>query len=317
MRKMKRILITGGAGFLGSQLANRLEAESYQVVLLDLLWPTSAFKDGPERQEQAICFTGDILDYALLNDVVSRYEVDAIVHLATWLTADCQRDPIGAVEVNCLGTTNIFTLAARNLVRRVIFGSSVAVFAADPALPTGDSRPYGPSSVYGATKLFAEQLAVTMRATQSDLDIVGLRFGWIYGPGRVRGWNDMQAVIEGFALEQPLVKYPDYQKANDWTYVDDAVEAIVRCLNLPSSSTAAFNVSGDYRPIQDAINHLSRRFPDIRSEPYSAELPAVGWNFTSDAITKETGFYYRISLEGGLDRTVNSLRSDHGLSPIC
>ena len=316
MKNMKRILITGGAGFLGSHLALRLVTEGYQVILFDLHWATSSPEDDPELREQAICIAGDILDYALLSEVISRYEVDNIVHLATWLTADCQRDPLGAVEINCLGTTNIFTLAANNLVQRVIFGSSVAVFDDDPALSTGDSRPYGPSSVYGTTKLFAEQLAGAMRASQPGLDLLGLRFGWIYGPGRVHGWSDMQAVIEGFALERQVVNYPDYKKANDWTYIDDAVEAIVSCLKGPSSSHVVFNVSGDYRPIQDAINHLSRRFPDVRAEPYSAELPAVGWNFTSDTITKETGFSYRISLEEGLDRTVNAIRLAHDLTPI-
>ena len=312
---MKRILITGGAGFLGSHLARRLVAEGHQLVLLDRHWTPPLPEYDSERRDPSISIAGDILDYALLSEVISRYEVDNIVHLATWLTADCQRDPLGAVEINCLGTTNIFTLAANNLVQRVIFGSSVAVFDDDPALSTGDSRPYGPSSVYGTTKVFAEQLAGAMRASQPRLDLLGLRFGWIYGPGRVRGWNEMQAVIEGFALELPRVNYPDYKNANDWTYVDDAVEAIVRCLNRPSSPSVSFNVSGDYRPIQDAITHLSRRFPSINAEPYSAELPAVAWNFTSDTITKETGFSYRISLEEGLDRTVNAIRLAHGLLP--
>lgn len=303
------VLITGGAGFLGLYLARRLLEKAHQVVLFDM-----ELTDVPhDVTERAASFKGDVRDAALLADILRSHHVEQIVHLATALTAACEEDPVRAADVNCRGTATVFEAAALGCVRRVVYGSSVAVFNDDPALPVGDSRPHAPPSVYGATKVFSEVLAAAMRRSHPNLELVGLRFGWVYGPGRVRGWTEIQEVIEAFAFEQPVVPYPDFRQGNDWTYVDDAVEAIICCLEAQNCQRAVYNVSGDYRPITDAVQHLSRRFPDVVTEPYPAILPPVAWNFRSEHITSELGFSARVMLEEGLDRTVSAVRREHGL----
>lgn len=303
------ILITGGAGFLGLHLGQTLLRKAHRVILFDV-----DITGVPHNvREHVVAIKGDIRDGALLADIVRSHHVEQIVHLATALTAACEEDPVRAADVNCRGTAAVFKAAILGHARRVVYGSSVAVFNDDPTLPVGDNRPHAPPSVYGATKVFGEVLASAMRRSHPSLELVGLRFGWVYGPGRVRGWTEIQEVIEGFALERPVVPYPEFHQGNDWTYVDDAVEAIICCLEAQSCQRPVYNVSGDYRPIADAIRHLSGRFPSVVAEPYPAILPPVAWNFRSEHITSELGFSACIMLEEGLDRTVRAVRGEHTL----
>jgi nucleoside-diphosphate-sugar epimerase len=123
-------------------------------------------------------------------------------------------------------------------------------------------------------------------------------------------------MIEAFALGRDEVPYPDYDRPNDWTYVDDAVDAIVRCLDSPRPSVPAYNAPGAYRTVQDAVAHLSRRFPDARPVPFPAELPPVAWDFRLDRIAHEAGYRPRVPLEMGLDRAVEAIRRERGLPPI-
>ncbi|GAB4473244.1 MAG: NAD-dependent epimerase/dehydratase [Anaerolineae bacterium] len=310
----ERVLITGAAGFLGSNLARRLAAQGVPLVLYDLRITESGQPDLPDGA--VIPIRGDILDARRLVEVIQAHHVELVVHLAAMLTADCERDPLLATKVNCAGAAAVFEAAAQHGVRRVLFGSSVAVFDADPDLPTGDGRPYRPTSVYGATKVYCELLAAAMRRARPGLDLLGLRFGWVYGPGRDRGWTEIQEVINGFALEREIVPYPAFAQPHDWTYIDDAVDAIVSCMSSPASGQIAYNVSGDYRRVNEAVAYLQRRFPHVQAVSYNAELYPVGWQFTSDHITAEAGFAFRVNLEEGLERTIAAVRAAHGLPAL-
>lgn len=315
------VMITGGQGFLGRHLARRLVDFGYRIILFDRSpHETEVESRGlgitPVSPDLLIPIRGEVDDIDLLKEIIRSYRIEIVVHLATLLTEECARHPVMAARVNCVGTAAVFEASLSLGVRRVIFGSSVAVFGDAPALPKGDDRPYDPPSVYGATKVFGEYLARAMMKDHPDLELIGLRFGWIYGAGRVRGWTDIQKVIEGFALEEKLVPYPDYDLPNDWTYVSDAVEAIVQCLNSPRSSVVAYNVSGDYRPIQDAVRHLQRCFPYVQAKPYPAVLPRNAWDFQADRIVQEAGYQCRVKLEQGLDLAVDEIRRIHGLPPV-
>jgi UDP-glucose 4-epimerase len=296
------ILITGGGGFLGAHLAEALLAAGHTVTLYDLNFPA--------RLLAGIALeTGDIRDDVRLVEVLRAHHIERVVHLAALLTNECEQHPARGVDVNCRGSAVVFESAARLSVPRVIYSSSVAVFNADPTLPWDDARPYGPVSVYGLTKVFVEHLAQHMSTASPHTDYLGLRFGWIYGYGRDRGWRDVQAMIESFARGERRVPYPDYQAPLDWTYVEDAIQAVARVLDSPPPGFPAYNVSGDYRTIQDAVAYLRAQFPDVEAVPYPAELPPVGWQFQSDRIRTEAGFTPGYSLEAGLEHMLTQLRS--------
>jgi len=259
---------------------------------------------------------GDITDSTEFSDAIRRNHIEVVVHLATLLTEECANNPVEAARVNCMGSMIVFDACKNGGVRRVIYGSSVAAYGVSPELPTGDDRQLNPPTVYGASKAFVEYAARAMMKSDPALDLLGLRFGWIYGEGRKRGWNDLQQVIEGFALDSSLISYPDYDESNDWTYIDDAANAVVMCVFANKASVPVYNVSGDYRSVQEAVSYLQKKFPNTSTQPYCAKLSPNAWNFTSDRIVNEVGFEAKIKLEKGLDLTVNAIRKEHGLPPI-
>lgn len=307
-----KILITGGSGFIGQHLASRLVKEGEFVVVYDI--NDSAPNQDDPNNPNLIKIRGDIQDKDRLIEVLSSYQIDQVVHLATVLTAECAINPLRATQINCCGAAGLFEAAVKCRVPRVIYGSSVAVFDDNPALPTGDLRPYGPPAVYGVTKVFVEQLAQAMQRDNPGTDFLGIRYGWVYGPGRVRGWTEIQEVIENFSLEKEIIDFPNYQKPLDWTYIDDAVEAMVRCLQNPFPERPVLNFSGDYRSIDDANSYLRSLFPKAKLRPYPADLPPVGWGFKSDGISIHLGYSFETSLEQGLLKTVNWIRTQNKLS---
>ena len=127
--------------------------------------------------------------------LVADTRPDAIVHLAAGLTDAGERDPVGTARLNALGTAAVFAAAEKNGVGRVIYASSIS--AVGPITGrVGDDTRLEPGNVYGATKAFCEHLARAMSARPNAPAYLGLRFGYVYGPGRVRGWVEVQALIE-------------------------------------------------------------------------------------------------------------------------
>lgn len=301
------LLLTGGGGFLGTAVARSVAARGDRLVITDLVSPDlpdgvdlGAADDGRIRTRAL-----DVRDVEAVEATVRETRADRIVHLAALLTPECAADPWLGTAVNALGTASVFT-AARNVgVGRVVFGSSVA------ALPPDDGRAL---SVYGATKAFGELLAEAL-AEADGLDLVGLRFGWVYGAGRARGWNDVQRVIEGFATGVPEVRYPAYEDPMDWTYIDDAVRAVLAALDTPRQPSVVLAVSGDRRPIGDAIAHLLARCPGTRAVPVPATLPAAAWQATGAAAGASLELGPVTPLEEGLDRTLAVLRARRGVPP--
>ncbi|HET9493969.1 MAG TPA: NAD(P)-dependent oxidoreductase [Chloroflexia bacterium] len=307
-----RVLITGGAGFLGGYVARRLSSLGHSVVVYDEAVPP------PESglPAEVVVVQWSVLDRVALVDTMDTHRIDRVVHLATLLTGACAEDPAQGALVNGVGTATVFDAAWQAGVRRVVYGSSVAALGYQSEPAPGDTAMLNPTSVYGATKAFAEMLAGALRTERPEQELVGLRFGWVYGAGRVRGWTALQEMIEAFALGRDEVPYPDYDRPNDWTYVDDAVDAVVRCLDSPRPSVPAYNAPGAYRAVQDAAAHLGSRFPDARPVPYPAELPPVAWDFRLDRIAHEAGYRPRVPLEMGLDLAVAAVRRERGLPPM-
>jgi len=280
-----KILLTGAAGFLGRAVTARLEERGDQTRGFD-----SSFGD-------------DVTDAAAFDAALASFRPDAVVHLAALLTPECAADPPRGALVNCVGTAVALHCSLRAGIRSVLFASSVAAIE--------------PGSIYGATKAFGEHVAIALRSEHPDARVIALRFGWVYGQGRTRGWVDLQAVIEGFALEHPEVRYPDYRAPLDWTHVDDASAAIVACLDRAPSSARAYDLAGDQRLVTDALRHLGRRFPHVRTAPYAATMPPSAWSaLDGSLLERDTGFRPRIPMEDGLDRTVDAIRRAHGLASV-
>lgn len=296
------VLITGACGFLGSHVAARL-ATDRPVVLTDtaLVTPMTA-TDGIPR------IWLDVTDQAAVARALNDHHVRDIVHLAALLTDEAATEPTRAACVNVLGTAAVFEAAIAAGIRRVVFASSMAVFG-DGTLPAGDDHPVSPRSVYGATKASAEHLATALRADGRSTQLIGLRFGWVYGAGRRHGWNALYELIEAFAFGAPSVRYPAYEVDLDWTYVTDAADAVAAALDAAEPQKVVYNVPGDQRPIGDAVTHLERRWPPTTAIGYPATPPPSGWGMQADGIGIELGWRRRVDLEAGLDLTIAALRA--------
>ena len=286
-----RVLVTGGCGFRGGALARRARAAGHAVVTLD--------------RDSAADAVVDIAHAGAVAAVFARIRPDVVVHLAAQLTDAGERDPVAAVRVNALGTAAVFTAAETAGARRVIYASSNAAVGRC-AGGCGDAAPLDPQSVYGVTKAFGEHLARAMSNRAGAPSYLALRFGWIYGPGRARGWSEPQEVIADAIAGKTPLRYPDYPEPIDWTYVDDAAEVLNRALDCALNGFAAHNAVGDRRRIGDAIAHLRTRFPHLTAEPRAAAMPPSAWELVNDGLASRIGPWSVTRLEAGIDRMIAS-----------
>ena len=284
---MARVLLTGGAGFLGAAFATQARAAGHDVVTADLLPDADRHLDASDPNAIA----------ALVSDVAPS----AIVHLAAALTDAGERDPVATVRLNALGTAAVFTAAEAHTVERVIYATSISAVG-PTAGAVGDDTRLAPGNVYGATKAFCEHLAAAMSTRSGAPAYLGLRFGYVYGPGRVRGWRDVQAIIERVAAGERNLEYPDYPGAIDWTWIDDAALVLLRAIERPLPRNAVVNVVGDKRTIRDAVAHLKRRFPALDARAHPAMTPPAAWGLVNDQLEALLGAVPSTSLEQGIDR---------------
>jgi UDP-glucose 4-epimerase len=131
-----------------------------------------------------------------------------------------------------------------------------------------------------------------------------LRFGWIYGPGRSRGWSEPQRAIARVIAGDRDVRYPDYGEPIDWTYVDDAADVLVAALGATLPRFARHNALGDRRPVADAFLHLARRFPTLVAMPATTTLPPSAWGLVNDGLAARIGWAPCTRLEEGIDRMI-------------
>jgi nucleoside-diphosphate-sugar epimerase len=288
---MQRILVTGGEGFLGAALVRRARDAGHDVISADVL-------PGADRRL-------DAADPEAIAALVADARPQAIVHLAAGLTDAGERDPVGTVRLNALGTAAVFTAAEANGVGRVVYATSISAVGPTSGA-VGDDTRLAPGNVYGATKAFCEHLAAAMSTRPGAPAYLGLRFGYVYGPGRVRGWRDVQLIVERVAAGEREIAYPDYPEAIDWTWIDDAADILLRAIERPLPGNAVANVVGDKRRIRDAIAHLQRRVPGLVATPFEARTPPAAWGLVNDGLARLLGAVPATTLEQGIDRMLAS-----------
>ena len=290
-----RTLVTGGAGFLGQAFAARARGAGHDVTTVD--------------RGGAADIQCDVTDVPALAAAMAKVKPEAVVHLAALLTDTAAGDPAAAVRVNIGGTAAVFAAARAAAVQRIVYASSIA--AVGPcAEGSGDDVALRPLTVYGATKAAGEHLCRALSAFDGYPASLALRFGWVYGPGRERGWRVAQEVIERFARGDRDVVVPDFSEPIDWTYVDDAAEVLLRALAAPLTRFSVFNVVGDRRTMRDAIAHLQLRYPGVQVEYQAVTVPASGWMLRNDGLQAALGFAPATRLEDGIDAMLAAWRRD-------
>jgi UDP-glucuronate 4-epimerase len=231
---MEAILVTGGAGFIGSHLVDRLLADGRRVVALDNFDPFYPV-DVKERNLQGALssrsFTlvrGDIRDSKALAEAFGAGPFGAVVHLAAKAgVRPSIADPVGYASVNIEGTVRVLEASRVHGVGRFVFGSSSSVYGDNPKVPFSEDDPVDhPISPYAATKRAGELLAHTYHHL-FGLDVACLRFFTVFGP-RQRPDLAIHKFTRLLADGRPIPVYGTGTSGRDYTYVDDIVEGIVR-----------------------------------------------------------------------------------------
>jgi UDP-glucuronate 4-epimerase len=275
-----RVLITGGAGFIGSHLADRLLADGRRVTVVDSF---HSYYDPSVKRRNVAPHAGDpdyrlaeidIRDRDALASVFQRSSFDVIVHLAARAGVRASiNDPIACQQVNVTGTQHLLELAQEHGVEQFVFGSSSSVYGTNPNVPwSEDDTDLQPISPYASTKLSAELLGHTYQHLY-DLRFVALRFFTVYGP---RQRPDL--AIHKFARlaleDEPIPVYGDGSTRRDYTYVGDVVRAIRAAMGYEAESYAVMNIgSGQPVTLTEMIDTLEDALGRPIEREHLAEQP--------------------------------------------
>lgn len=303
-------LVTGGAGFIGSNLADALLSQGHQVRILDDLSTGKAENLSGDAQ----LFEGSITDVELLD--VAMDGVEVVFHQAALgSVARSVNAPLVSDDVNTHGTLAVLDAAARHGARRVVQASSSSVYGGADQRPTPESAPLIPRSPYAVTKLVGEHYA-RVYAELFGLETVALRYFNVYGP-RQRPDSAYAAVIPLFiaALQagRPPEIHGDGRQSRDFAFIDDVVTANLAAATASADAVSGrvYNIAGGREQslldlldvlrtvlgVDTPVVHLDPRVGDVRHS--SADLSAA---------VADLGYRPTTSFEDGLARTVASFR---------
>ena len=299
-----KILITGGAGFIGSNIVEHFH-ETDEVVVLDSL------RSGFERNLRGFnvrFVKGSITEKSIVDDVATG--VDYIFHLAALVSVpESVEKPHETVDINVLGTLNVLDAARKHRVKKVVISSSAAIYGDNPTVPKLESMVPEPKSPYAITKLDAEYYA-KMYTSEFSVPVVCLRYFNVFGPRQNPKSQYAAAVpifIDHAIKNQEITIYGDGEQTRDFVFVKDIVSA--NALAAKSAPPGVYNIAcGGKITINDlakTIIVLTKSSSKIR---YAGERAGDVKHSQADIHKAESfGFHPRYSLEEGLIPTAEYL----------
>jgi len=307
MAGTRTALVTGGAGFIGSHLVDRLLALGYRVVVIDNL-STGKLKN---LNPAATFHHADITQPAVA-DVFQREQPGLVFHLAAQTSvARSTRDPVRDGETNALGTLRVLEAARRHGLEKFIYSSTGGALYGEPETnPCTDDHPIAPLSPYGMSKFIGE-LYLQFYRRMYRLNYTSLRYGNVYGPRQdPQGEAGVVAIFTQAMLEgrQPEV-FGDGDQERDFLSVDDAVEANICAIDRGDG--LALNIGTGQKTSVNRIYELLGSIIGFRWEPLHrpARLGDVHQiSLDNTRAARELGWTPKVTLEDGLSRTVEYFR---------
>jgi UDP-glucose 4-epimerase len=304
-----RIIVTGGAGFIGSHIADAYLAAGHDVVVVDSLWAHGGGRRDNIPDRASFVHT-DVRDQAL--ERVFRDFSPEIVshHAAQHSVAISARDPQLDAQVNVLGLLNTLENCVRAGVKKVIFASSGATFGEPESLPITEATPQLPESPYAITKMVAEHY-LRFYKRQHGLDFTSLRYGNVYGPRQdPNGEAGVVSIFIGrFLAHQGVKIFWDGDQTRDYVYVGDIADANLKALDHGSEGAYVIgtgrktSVNEIYRALVEVtgfeapLEYLPKRPGDVRDAQFDSSLAA-----------RELGWTAATSLTEGMRKTVEYFR---------
>ena len=317
-----RVLVIGAAGFIGGFVVSELLKQNVKEVIIYDNFTRGKMENLEESLKDERCSTfpygGDVREIDILNKAMEG--VDYVFHLAAMWLLHCKDFPRTAFDVNIAGTFNVLEACVKHKVKKLIYSSSASVYGDAVNVPMTEDHPFNNRNFYGATKIAGEAMC-TAYNDRYGLEIVGLRYMNVYGPGQ-----DQHAVYSGVVPivlnkidrnEQPVVN-GDGSQAYDFIYVED----IARCNIAAANSDVKlgyYNVGTEIqttiKELCDTMLNLTKSNLKVKYVPYSEDdarqlvQNRIG---SKEKAEKELGFKYKYSLEEGLQALIN-WRKEQGI----
>jgi len=298
----KKYLVTGGAGFIGSNLAFELEKQGHEVTIID------DFSSG--NFKNLLGFKGDVIAADVFKFMPEDVYFDAVFHEAA-ITDTTVHDQKRMMEVNVEAFKNVLYFAAANKIKRVVYASSAGTYGQNPCPMSEDQTPM-PENIYGFSKAVMDNVARQFAAENTDMVIVGLRYFNVYGPGEYFKGKTASMMYQLYnqmkAGNRPKI-FKMGEQMRDFVYIKDVVKA--NMLALEAEKSCVINAgSGIARNFNDVIKNLNKNM-GLKLEPEYIDNPYPFFQLKTEAdlklAKKMTGYAPDYTLEKGIAEYVEAL----------
>ena len=308
---MKKVIVTGGAGFIGSHLTELLLSREYHVIIIDNFSTGKMANIEPLLKSIKVeLIQGSITELPLLQNLFQG--VDFVFHQAALSSVPRSvENPLSTNKVNITGTLNVLLAARDNNVKKVIYASSSSVYGDTPTLPKREDMVSNPQSPYALTKLVGEYYCRVFHQIY-DLPTICLRYFNVYGP-RQDSDSQYAAVIPIFiarlSQNKPPIIYGDGKQTRDFTFVKDVIQANI--IGAESDACGVFNIG---RGENSTLNDLAKTITDLMGKDLQSEYhpPRVGDvrdSLADISKARAIGYEPQYSLDKGLRETIKRLPS--------
>jgi UDP-glucose 4-epimerase len=306
-----KALVTGGAGFIGSNLVRALLARGDDVRVLDN-FSTGNRSNLAELLDEVELVEGELRSYERVHNAVRGVEV--VFHLgALGSVPRSVQDPLTSGAVNVEGTLNVLLAARDEGVRRVVYASSSSIYGNQAELPLREMMAPDPISPYGVAKLAAERYCVSFTRVYSSFETVVLRYFNVFGP-RQDPRSQYAAVVPLFmtaiAAGEPVTIFDDGEQSRDFTYIDNVVAANLLAADAAGASGRIFNISsGAPATVNELADTIGRLLDKPVERRYLPPRPGDLRNSWADVgkAREALGFQPSVTLADGLRRTADFL----------
>ena len=301
MKKLK-VLVTGGAGFIGSHVSRLLLDAGHEVCILDNL--SHGYEENVDKRVKLV--VGDIADSN--KTIEALLGVDAVIHMASLtIVPDSVKDPIKYCDSNVLGTVKFLESMRASNVKKIIFSSSACVYGSPKNLPIKEDSPLQPENLYGATKASIETFLQAYNSSY-NFDVTILRYFNPYGPGKLYKpiTHAIPNFIQATLAKKPIPLFWKGEQIRDFIYIEDLAQAHVDVLKLNNFNIFNLGMENGVK-IKDVVKLIFEIVGyEVPIKDFGERQGDVWVNYaSSEKLYKIVGWRAKFSLREGLSKTID------------